>query len=189
MNTLIFGNFLENLPNNEEYLIVGFSPACVPLKQRWRNNGLSANFLAEYFSTFFPCECHQDCHKQAEMKSAVSYIANELLENAMKYTNNESKLPISVRLNFDNNKIIMQISNSICVSQVKSFQSYIETILNSDPMELYLNKLEQNAIDDTQESGLGYLTMINDYDAKIGWKFEAVDQYEVLLTTMVHINV
>jgi hypothetical protein len=33
-----------------EYLKIGFSPTSIPIQQRWRNNGLSANFLADYLS-------------------------------------------------------------------------------------------------------------------------------------------
>jgi hypothetical protein len=47
-----FGDFIE-LPASQEYLIIGFSPSSIPLKQRWRNNGLSADFMADYLATFF----------------------------------------------------------------------------------------------------------------------------------------
>ncbi|HSF76291.1 MAG TPA: ATP-binding protein, partial [Microcoleus sp.] len=71
--TQIFGDFIEQ-PASQEYLIMGFSPSSVPLKQRWRNNGLSADFLADYLTTFFPG--NQDdpstIERQAEIKSAVS---------------------------------------------------------------------------------------------------------------------
>jgi hypothetical protein len=49
---IVLGNFIENLPPSQEYLILSFSPSSIPLKQRWRNNCLSADFLADYLSTF-----------------------------------------------------------------------------------------------------------------------------------------
>jgi len=48
-----FGDFMQNLPSSQEYLILSFSPGSIPLRQRWRNNCLSADFLADYLSTFF----------------------------------------------------------------------------------------------------------------------------------------
>ncbi len=83
----IFGDFSESKLNNEEFLIIGFSPTSIPIKQRWRNNGLSADFVADYLTTFFPVsdEDPSTRERQVEIKGAVSYIANELLENAMKY--------------------------------------------------------------------------------------------------------
>ena len=102
--TQIFGDFIDDLPPSQEYLIVGFSPSSVPLKQRWRNNGLSADFLADYFTTFFPSSQSDrtESDRQAEIKSAVSYIANELLENAIKFNDETSQYPISIHLQLHN---------------------------------------------------------------------------------------
>jgi hypothetical protein len=36
---------------------------------------------------------------------------------------------------------------------------------------MFMRKLEESALSDTS-SGLGYLTMINDYHAALGWKFD-----------------
>ena len=82
----IFGDFIERKDDDGEYLKIGFSPTSIPIQQRWRNNGLSADFLADYLSTFFPGDDRAVAECQAEFKSAVSYIANELLENAMKFS-------------------------------------------------------------------------------------------------------
>ena len=51
-----FGEFSELNEKDGEYLKIGFLPNSIPLQQRWRNNGLSADFLAGYVSTFFPVE-------------------------------------------------------------------------------------------------------------------------------------
>ena len=48
------GNFIDPQEKQGEYLKIGFHPTSIPLQQRWRNNGLSADFLAGYMSTFFP---------------------------------------------------------------------------------------------------------------------------------------
>ena len=164
----ILGDFIQNLPPSQEYLILSFSPGSIPLRQRWRNNCLSADFLADYLSTFFLSDEHQqvECDKQAEVKSAVSYIANELLENAMKYGVEMSPFPISIQIHLNPDLIIFQLTNSIPLQQTHPFQTYIETILNSDPSELYIAQLEKNALEeDGEESGLGLLTMLNDYGA------------------------
>ena len=47
------GDFPQSLPPSREYLILSFSPGSIPLQQRWHNNCLSADFLADYFGTFF----------------------------------------------------------------------------------------------------------------------------------------
>ncbi|WP_150109095.1 DUF6272 family protein [Stanieria cyanosphaera] len=188
----VFGDFLENLPSSQEYLIVSFSPSSVSLQQRWRNNGLSADFLADYLSSFLACNDQESDSliKQVEAKDAISYIANELLENAMKYTNQLSSAPISIRICLIEQKIIFQITNSIHCQAVIKFQKYIKELLSFDPYELYLRKLEDNNTEENAAvSGLGFLTMVNDYGAKLGWKFDSFDEQseEMTVTTMVQL--
>lgn len=189
----IFGEFIER-KDSDEYLIIGFSPSSIPLKQRWRNNGLSADFLADYMTTFFPGNegDTSTLNRQLEIKSAVSYIANELLENAMKFNDATSDYPIDIKLQLESDGVIFSVANSISAPGVGKFQAYIQQLLACDPSELYLEKLEKNAADENStDSGLGLLTMLNDYTAKIGWKFETVqkDPEVIAVTTMVQLKV
>ncbi|MBE9044247.1 ATP-binding protein [Pleurocapsales cyanobacterium LEGE 10410] len=189
----ILGDFIQNLPPSQEYLVLSFSPSSIPLRQRWRNNCLSADFLADYLSTFFLSNGGRqpDMAKQAEVKSAVSYIANELLENGMKYSTKMSPFPISIQIHLNPDLIIFQLTNSIPADKTQQFQSQIQTLLNSDPSELYIARLEQNALEENnEESGLGLLTMLNDYGTKLGWKFESISQSaEIAVTTMVQLAI
>jgi hypothetical protein len=190
--TAIFGNFIEDLVSSQEYLIIGFSPSSTPLKQRWRNNGLSADFLADYISSFFPGSDEENnaLEKRAEIRGAISYIANELLENAMKYNNENSSSPISIQLHLHQDRIILKITNSIYSDNIENFQAYLQEILESDPEELYIRQLEKNAMEGTHSGGkLGYLTMLNDYGAKLGWKFQQVEREPetTIVTTMVQL--
>ena len=188
----VFGNFIENLPPSQEYLILSFSPSSIPLKERWRNNCLSADFLADYFSTFFSCDEDILEVKKAEIRSAISYIANELLENAMKYGEAKFSSPISLQIHLNQNHIVFESSNSINLEEISDFQKTIQELITSDPEELYLTKLEENALNEEgKESGLGFLTMLNDYHAKLGWKFEQVSQQirEITVTTMVQLEI
>ena len=188
-----FGDFIEPTPS-QEYLIIGFSPSSIPLKQRWRNNGLSADFLADYLTTFFPGneDDPSTIDRQAEIKSAVSYIANELLENAMKFNDETSEYPIDIKLQLKSDGLIFSVANSISPLAVDQFQGYIRQLLASDPSELYIEQLEKNAADEISTgSGLGLLTMLSDYTAKMGWKFQTVQQDPevITVTTMVQLRV
>ncbi|WP_445174186.1 DUF6272 family protein [Microcoleus sp.] len=188
-----FGDFIE-LPASQEYLIIGFSPSSIPLKQRWRNNGLAADFMADYLATFFPGneDDTSTIDRQAEIKSAVSYIANELLENAMKFNNETSEYPIDIKLQLESDGVIFSVVNSISPQAVDKFQAYIQQLLASEPSELYIQQLEKNAVEEScTDSGLGLLTMLTDYSAKIGWKFQTVhkDPEVIAVTTMVQLRV
>jgi hypothetical protein len=188
-----FGDFIE-LPASQEYLIIGFSPSSIPLKQRWRNNGLSADFMADYLATFFPGneDDSSTIERQAEIKSAVSYIANELLENAMKFNNETSEYPINIKLQLESDGVLFSVANSISPQGVDKFQAYIQQLLASEPSELYIQQLEKNAVEEScTDSGLGLLTMLTDYSAKIGWKFQTVhkDPEVIAVTTIVQLRV
>ena len=192
--TKIYGDFIQNLPPSQEYLILSFSPGSIPLRQRWRNNCLSADFLADYFSTFFLTEQEQagKSTKQVEVQSAVSYIANELLENAMKYGCETSPVPISIQIHLNPNLIVFELTNSIRLEQTSKFQEHIDKLITSDSEELYISQLEKSATNESnEESGLGFLTMLNDYGAKLGWKFEDLPEQaqELAVTTMVQLNI
>ncbi len=193
----IFGDFREDLPTDHEFLILGFSPSAVPIQQRWRNNGLSADFVADYLSTFFPAQAAdvQSQVRQAEIKSAVSYIANELLENAMKFNDETAQHSIRFGLHLVHEGsmvVILLATNSITQETYARFQAYVKEFLAADPDELYLRQLELSAEATEKESaGLGLLTMRLDYEAKLGWKFDTVKREPPIttVTTMVQLAV
>jgi hypothetical protein len=190
----IFGDYDDKIPFSNEFLILGFSPTSLPLKQRWRNNGLSADFLADYLATFFPTNGSESesLRKQAEVRNAVSYIANELLENAMKFNDDSSASPVSIKLQLYPNRIVFLITNSVSLKNCERFQAFIQKLRSSDTQELYIHQLEENAVNDNStESRLGLLTMINDYQAKIGWKFETspAESQVLIVSTMVQLAI
>ncbi|MBE9129657.1 MULTISPECIES: slr1658 superfamily regulator [unclassified Coleofasciculus] len=192
--TKIFGEFDEQLSSSQEYLTIQFSPSSIPLKQRWRNNGLSADFMAYYLTAFFPKneDDPDSVTKQAEIKSAASYIANELLENAMKFNDETSPYPISISLHLHPEKLTFFTTNSVPSQTIDDFQEYIKELTTGEPEELYIRQLEKNAINETDTaSRLGFLTMLNDYMARIGWKFERIQQQPEVttVTTMVQLAV
>ena len=192
----IFGEFIDNLPICEDYLDIGFSASSHPIKKRWKTNRLSAHFVADYLAVFLPVndEDPEKERRNENCKGAVAYIANELLENSMKFHNPTGKSPVRFGIHFMEEtelKIILFATNAIAPETKDKYQTFIEQLIASDPQELYFHQLECNAEDeDNQTSGLGLLTMINDYGAKIGWKFETMSDSPdaIAITTMVQLS-
>jgi hypothetical protein len=190
--TQIFGEFIERQDEYGEYLKIGFSPTSIPIPQRWRNNGLSADFLGDYLSTFFPGEDGASTERQAEIKGTVSYIVNELLENAMKFSYAPSQHAISLAMYLEAEAISLYVTNSVDPQTLVVFQQYIQRLLTEDPNALYMEQLTRNAeADKGGASGLGLLSMLNDYGATVAWKFEPVapEADMVNVTTMVRVPV
>ncbi|MDX2255360.1 MAG: ATP-binding protein [Pseudanabaenaceae cyanobacterium bins.39] len=167
--TKIFGEFLEDFSERSEFLVLGFSPSSMSIQQRWKNNGLSADFLGDYVKNFFPGDTNAAVNKQTEVRSAVSFIANELLENAMKYSDINAGVPINLEVHLFSDRLIFASKNSISQSAIAHFQAYIQKLLTADIGEMYVSQIEDKT---GSGSGLGYLTMVMDYDAVLGWKFE-----------------
>ena len=187
-----FGDFIEPKEGSGEYLKIGFHPTSIPLQQRWRNNGLSADFLAGYLSTFFPGEDSASSERQIEISDAISYIANELLENAMKFSHGSSHQTVSIEMYLGTDEVSLYSVNSTDPEKIDDFKIFLERLQTEDRDALYLEQLERNAADDSDgSSGLGFLTILNDYNATMAWRFDDHDQEQdgVSVTTMVRLAV
>lgn len=158
-----------------EHLTLAFSPSNAPLRDRWRNNGLSADFLGDYAITFLPANGGADGveSRQIEIKHAVTYIANELLENAMKYHERNVEVPIGIHLELAGDHITVSVSNCVGAAQLRRYRAFVDEIQGGEAADLLLKRQQANG----QRAGgatscLGLLTMISDYDAQLGWQFE-----------------
>lgn len=187
----IFGCYVDK-PLSQDELTLKFSPSSISIKERWRNNGLSADFMADYLTTFIPNDESEESRKsrQIEIKSAASYIANELLENSMKYCDMSAKFPITIQLQLDAEQIRFFVTNSVPKGTLPKFQNFIQELMETDPNDMYINQLEKSAeAEEGTSSGLGLLSMVNDYSAMLGWKFQMVQEKPeiIAVTTMVQL--
>ncbi|MBD2663472.1 hypothetical protein B6N60_03364 [Richelia sinica FACHB-800] len=169
----IFGNFINDLPVSDEYLVISFSPNSVARNHRWINYGLSADFLGDYFANFFPGEeiPNSYINRQDTVKASISYVANELLENAMKFSDTSANVPVNISLHLYENQLFILVSNVSEKSVVHTYQLFIEKIINLPIQDLYIQQLESTA-SNSQVSHMGLLTLIHDYEVDFGWKFE-----------------
>ncbi len=174
MTTQTFGQFKDDSLESQEYLTLNFAPSSTPQRQqRWRNYGLSADFLGDYFATFFPGEevPESAINLKDTIKASVSYIANELIENAVKYSDESTHLPISITLRLFDKDIIFQVTNYADQAVAQRYQKFVQTLQSTDLAELYTRQLEKTALGEG-ESSIGILSIIHDYSAQGGWRFE-----------------
>ncbi|NMG09634.1 DUF6272 family protein [Brasilonema sp. UFV-L1] len=193
----LFGEFINDFPPEQDFLQLTFTPSSRPIKQRWKNNRLSAHFVADYMANFIPVD-EDDPNSERrikESKGAVSYVANELLENAIKFNDEKLKYKVKFGIHFiensDNVMAVMFATNTVKPGDVDKLKAFIEELLSSDPDDMYINQIEKSAEEDTEASGLGLLTMINDYGAVLGWNIDIIegDSPVVTVTTMAQIKV
>src|ERR1700722_15377971 len=168
------GNYRER-SGECEYLTLAFSPLSAPLRSRWRNNGLSADFLGDYVTTFLPTKGYTaaSSYRQAEIKYSVTYIANELLENAMKYHERQFDIPIGIHLELASDNITVSTSNGIGIQQAGRYKAFLEHLLQEDAGDLLLKQQEESALcSESAISCMGLLTMISDHGARLSRRFE-----------------
>ena len=185
----ILGDYIEEFPKDLDSLEISFNPTVRSIKKRWVNNRLSAQFAADYFSAFLPVDDDDPKANRRiiESKGAVSYVANELLENAMKFNDEASKFKVQFGIYFlegDRKEVtaVLYATNSVSTEGAAKFENFLKELLAADPEEFYITQVEKSAEEDSDASGLGFLTMINDYEAKLGWKFAPSPQNSQILT-------
>ena len=193
----VFGEFIEEFLPNSDSLELSFTSSSQANQRRWRNNRLSAHFVADYFANLLNFDENDLANEKRikEIKSTISYISNELLENAIKFHENTKIHQVKLGISFledTDTAIVIYAKNSIYSEKVQKYQAFINLLLTEDANELYVQQIETaSAEEESKASGLGLLTLINDYSAKLGWKFEPESsQPEIIaVTTMVQIVV
>jgi hypothetical protein len=77
------------------------------------------------------------------------------------------------------------VRNVAASGTAEKFQALLAELTTRDPGELLIERIEANAADETSSgSGLGLLTLMNDYGARLGWSFsEQPGGHTVLLST------
>jgi hypothetical protein len=136
--------------------------------QSWRRCSLTADFLARYYSYYFPYrEKATDTISRETAENNISYILNELIENTAKYSDAADKT-VEVAVRMRQRDILFQVTNKVTEKRAEDFVRMAGELMGGNTEQLYLTQLEKEA----DSSGLGYLTMINDYGVTLGFKVE-----------------
>ena len=139
------------------------------LPAQWAHCDITANTVAAYFASFFPAESGDGMVGRDELTFSVNYIANELLENAIKFGCGGT---LEFRAMMTRSDLLLWAVNSATLSAYHHLETVISEILKGDSQQLLLERIEYNALNPENDiSGLGYLTMMSDYGVRFGWAF------------------
>lgn len=177
----ILGQFTEE-PREKPLSQISLVTNAADMLQNWRRVSLSSDFLAKYYSYYFP---YKEKAKQKlsrdEAENNISFVMNELIENTAKYADARDKT-VTIKIMLLEDEVVFQVANYLTSGLAESFVNLVREILESNPEELYIKRLERNTETDSGDSGLGYLTLINDYGIRMGFKFEKIDSELVQVT-------
>jgi len=136
-----------------------------PLGVSWQHASETCEFLGDVFALHHA----KGGSDYTDARHSIIYLVNELLENAIKF-----RVPGAIRIDcsLEDGNFELTVSNDTAPEVATRFQALIEEIISRDPGELLIERIEANAADESSSgSGLGLLTLMNDYGARLGWDF------------------
>lgn len=169
-----------------EHLSLTLYPDSAPV--RWSLCNLTANFMSEYFGELFPeADADGNLLSRAEISGTISFVLNELVENAVKF--NEAGT-ITITVGMEREDLICLLSNNIPTDRVEPVRRTLLALTQDTPGELLVQRAETNAGDSGDGgSGLGYLIIMNDYGVSLGWKLDPISATSHSIKTMARIPI
>jgi len=158
------------------------------LSRFWRRCSLSSDFWARYTALSSPLFTTGKLLRRDAVESTLSYLLNELFENCAKFSSGPVTGVVYEAWLFPE-RMAFQMTNHIETSHEERFVQLIEELMGSDPEKLYFKRLEDNAETNMKGSGLGYLTLMKDYNVHFGFRFTPVANGSVAVDVQAHINV
>lgn len=135
-----------------------------PLELSWHHCSTTSDFLGDFFGSLA-----RNTHTYNEARHGIGYLVNELLENAVKF---RAPGDIAIDATLEDGNFELRVSNCVAEETARRFQALLAEITERDPGDLLIERIEQNAADPSSSgSGLGLLTLMNDYGVRLGWKF------------------
>src|SRR5262245_27615349 len=143
-----------------------------PLDLSWHHCATTSDFFADVFALRF--QASRNDYK--EVRHSIGYLVNELIENAVKF---RASGEIVVEASMDGESFKVKVANIIEGKTASDFQILLSEITTHDPGELLVQRIEANAADlHAAGSGLGLLTLMNDYGARLAWIFSPAKEID-----------
>lgn len=161
----------------------------LPMRPHWQVADRVSRYVAEFLEPDLRRLCGSSAAGTA-LAGDVAYAVNEMLENAAKYS-----LPGAMRFAaaLAEDEVILSLSHPVAAQNAERYRSRALDMVTSDPMEMLIATVERNALregDSESGSGLGLLSLMSDYGARLGFAFAengAVAAGQVCVTTQAHL--
>lgn len=185
--TLSFGDFKEALYAESDSVKLCFTFSKVTADRDFLCHNLSFGVVVSYLSQFINSSTLSFCSlSRKDLEQTIDFIINELLENTIKY-GDDNKPEIFVEIHVCADEVLITCTNCIDEKNYQLFKSYVSKLTSGNPQEIYSRQLEMS-LNDNRLSRLGFLSIINDYQAKIGWRFDSSqtsDENKVIISVSV----
>ncbi|MGO4832693.1 ATP-binding protein [Rhizobiaceae sp. 2RAB30] len=155
-----------------------------PIDLSWHHCSTTSEFLGEFFA--LRRKASGDDYNEA--RHSIGYLVNELLENAVKF---RAPGDIVIESSLEDGRFELKVTNLVPVETAARFNALLVELTSRDPGDLLIERIEANAADvESSGSGLGLLTLMSDYGARLGWTFHTTaDAGTVRLTTFAALDI
>ncbi|MGK9171231.1 hypothetical protein KXR53_33380 [Inquilinus limosus] len=141
-----------------------------PLQLSWHHCATTSDFISELCAL----RVRLPAPRIRDTRHSVSYLANELIENAVKFRTSGT---VGIQAAMAGDNFSLKVKNTIEVESARRLQLLISEITEGEPSDLLIRRIEANAArPDSAESGLGLLTLMSDYGVRFAWAFEPADR-------------
>lgn len=154
------GSFLSSVKISISMVEINLYPS--DLVNYWSRCGLLADFGASFYAFCFP--------NNKSAQNSLSFILNEIIENAVKYSINKNN-PIKICLYQLQDDLIFEVENDLSFEQASVFKGVIEHLQSISDIEAEYMAAIQNNMDKEKVSGMGLLTILNDFNLDMAFDF------------------
>ena len=155
---IVIGDQINFERDIETTLSMSFLP--LDIFDNWSRAGSLSDFIAEYFGSYFEGE---------SSNNIISTVFNEFIENAVKFTKNNSQ-PIMLVVKKRGGSLITRITNTIPRHRKTEFISVCNDLYGKDLEDLFLERIKDGAEDSTK-SGIGLILIKKDYQVETSFDF------------------
>lgn len=156
--TITVGDRIDFDAGAETAFTIRFLP--LDMFDHWSRGSMLSDFTAEYFRHNFPGDAQF---------GLISTVVNELVENAVKFTANNS-LPVELTLKKAGRRLMVRATNAVRLHRAEPFMAVCRELFTNDLEEMYLERVKQDR-ESPEASGLGLLLIRKDYSARLGFEF------------------
>ena len=173
--TVRLGDKIDLAEGVDSSFTVRFLP--LDMFDNWQRGSVLSDFIAAYFRHNFPKD---------EEYGLISTVVNELVENAVKFTTNNS-LPVELTLKKAPGRMLIQAANIVPVNRCQPFMAVCRELFEKDLDELYMERIKQDRTD-SDASGLGLLLIRKDYSSKLSFEFRFDEDSTVRVTATAELS-
>lgn len=128
---------------------------------QWSRCGITADYLADYLAYAF--------ERRDVARSVITTAANELLENAAKFTS-DKKAPVRIAARLSGDFLELEVENIADASHADALAAVLDALSRGEAPSLFAARIEAN-----ERGGLGLIILARDYAARLGAKIVSVN--------------